>query len=82
MRPAAVEAGRLKAPGGHGGISAGRWPGGTAEALSGPAPSILDSVREVGAVGVTDFVCQFEHSTEEEHLASLEQFAETVFGKA
>jgi probable F420-dependent oxidoreductase len=80
MRPAAVEGGRLAAPGGQGGIRVGTWPSGSAGALSGSGAEIADAVRKIAAVGVTDFICQFEHTSHDEHMASIEQFGDTVVG--
>lgn len=78
MRPAAVEAGRLARPSESGGIKTGRWSGGTAGALSGSRAEITGGVAQAAAAGVTHFICQFEHTTQEEHLASIEVFAQTV----
>lgn len=78
MRPAAVEAGRLARPSEAGGIRAGRWSGGTAGALTGSRAEIVEAVAQAAAAGVSHFICQFEHTTQEEHLASIEVFAQSV----
>jgi probable F420-dependent oxidoreductase len=78
VRPAAAAAGRLVPPTEAGGIQAGKWTGGTAGALSGSADDIRRGVEEVAALGVDHFVCQFEQANLEEHIASVEVFADAV----
>jgi probable F420-dependent oxidoreductase len=78
MRPAAAAAGRLKPPTEAGGIQAGKWTGGSAGALSGSADEVRRGVEEVAALGVDHFVCQFEQANLEEHMASVEVFAEAI----
>jgi probable F420-dependent oxidoreductase len=76
LRAAAAEAGLLAAPTTGGGVDqAGRWPGGTAGALSGSLAEIKSFVNQVAEIGVSHFIFQFEHNTQEEHLAQIELFA-------
>ncbi|MBI1876852.1 MAG: TIGR03619 family F420-dependent LLM class oxidoreductase [Chloroflexi bacterium] len=76
LRPAAAEAGLLAEPTTGGGVDqAGRWPGGTAGALTGSLSEVKDFMNRVAEIGVSHFIFQFEHNTQEEHLAQLEFFA-------
>lgn len=76
LRPAAAEAGLIAAPTTGGGIDqAGRWPGGTAGALTGTLAEIKSFIDQVAEIGVSHFIFQFEHNTQEEHLAQIELFA-------
>lgn len=42
---------------------------------------LLSQVQEFAAAGSTHFICQFEHASVSEHLASLQAFAEEVIAK-
>ena len=76
LRPAAAEAGLLAQPTTGGGVDqAGRWPGGTAGALTGSLSEVKDFIKQTAEIGVSHFVFQFEHNTQEEHLAQIELFA-------
>ena len=76
LRPAAAEAGLITAPTTGGGVDqAGRWPGGTAGALTGTLAEIKSFIDQVAEIGVSHFIFQFEHNTQEEHLAQIELFA-------
>lgn len=77
MRPAAATSGKLRASEAAG-VLPGRWPGGTAGALSGSAEDIVAGIADAGTAGVTHFICQFEHGTLQELLVSLDVFAEVV----
>jgi alkanesulfonate monooxygenase SsuD/methylene tetrahydromethanopterin reductase-like flavin-dependent oxidoreductase (luciferase family) len=81
LRPAAAEAGLLTAPTNESGIKVGQWPGSSTGALTGSLTEIKAFIQQVTELGVTHFICQFEHSTQEEHLAQLELFAGEVIGK-
>lgn len=61
-----------------GGEAEGRWEGGTASALSGSVDEILAEIEQVAALGVTHFICQFEHRLQREHLDQMRFFAEEV----
>jgi len=76
LRPAAAEAGLITEPTTGGGVDqAGRWPGGTAGALTGTLAEIKSFIDQVAEIGVSHFIFQFEHNTQEEHLAQIELFA-------
>ncbi len=76
LRPAAAKAGLIAAPTTGGGVDqAGRWPGGTAGALTGTLAEIKSFIDQVAEIGVSHFIFQFEHNTQEEHLAQIELFA-------
>jgi probable F420-dependent oxidoreductase len=76
LRSAAAEAGLIAAPTTGGGVDqAGRWPGGTAGALTGTLAEIKSFIDQVAEIGVSHFIFQFEHNTQEEHLAQIELFA-------
>lgn len=76
LRPAAVAAGLLAAPTADGRVDqAGRWPGAAAGALSGSMAEVKDFINQAAALGVSHFIFQFEHNTQEEHLAQMELFA-------
>jgi probable F420-dependent oxidoreductase len=60
------------------GISGGRFPTPDAGALSGSVEDVVAGVREAARVGVSHFVCQFEHATPDEHLASMRLFMRDV----
>ncbi|MCL4300267.1 MAG: LLM class F420-dependent oxidoreductase [Anaerolineae bacterium] len=76
LRPAAAEAGLLAQPTMGGGVDqAGRWPGGTAGALTGSLAEVKSFINQVAEMGVSHFIFQFEHNTQEEHLAQIELFA-------
>ena len=76
LRPAAAEAGLIAAPTTGGGVDqAGRWPGGTAGALTGTLAEVKSFIDQVAEIGVSHFIFQFEHNTQEEHLAQIELFA-------
>ena len=51
------------------------WPGGTAGALTGTLAEIKSFIDQVAEIGVSHFIFQFEHNTQEEHLAQIELFA-------
>ncbi len=77
LRAAAVEAGLLEVPTTGGGVDqAGRWPGAAAGALSGSLAKVKDFIHQAAALGVSHFIFQFEHNTQEEHLAQMELFAQ------
>jgi probable F420-dependent oxidoreductase len=81
LRPVAAEAGLLAEPSTGGGIDqAGRWPGGTASALTGSLAEIKSFINQVAELGVSHFIFQFEHNTQEEHLAQIELFAKEGIG--
>lgn len=80
LRPAAAEAGLLAAPSTESGVKVGQWPGSSTGALTGSLAEIKAFIQQVAEVGVTHFIFQFEHSTQEEHLAQLELFAREVIG--
>jgi probable F420-dependent oxidoreductase len=82
LRPAAAAVGRLTAPGAAGGIQAGQWPGSSAGALTGTLEDIQAFIQEVAALGVSYLICQFEHATQEEHLAQIELFAQACMPHA
>lgn len=75
LRPAAAEAGLLGEPTTGGGIKSGRWPGSSTGALTGNLAEIKSFINQVAEIGVSHFIFQFEHNTQEEHLAQLEIFA-------
>lgn len=81
MRSAAVEAGVLSSPAAGGGTHTGRFPAASAGALAGSLAEIETAVRQAAAVGVTHFICQFEHASQEEHLTSMELFAKAAIRK-
>lgn len=60
------------------GIRTGRFPAPSAEALSGSVDEVAAGVREAAEAGVTHFICQFEHTTHEEHLTVMELFMREV----
>lgn len=81
LRPAAAEAGLLAQPTAAGGVDqAGRWPGSSAGALSGSLNEVKDFIKQTAEFGVSHFVFQFEHNTQEEHLAQIELFAKEGMG--
>lgn len=81
LRPAAAAAGLLGSPTTGGGVDqAGRWPGASAGALSGSLAEVKDFIQQVAALGVSHFIFQFEHNTQEEHLAQMELFAKEGMG--
>jgi probable F420-dependent oxidoreductase len=61
-----------------GGELAGRWPGGSASALTGNVEGIVAEMDEVAALGVGHFICQFEHQSQEEHLQQMRFFAREI----
>ncbi len=77
LRPAAAEAGLIPMPSGDSGIKSGdRWPGSSTGALTGSIDEINAYIDQVVAQGVSHFIFQFEHATQEEHLAQMELFAQ------
>jgi probable F420-dependent oxidoreductase len=76
LRPAAAAMGRLATPGGGGGIQGGQWPGSSTGVLTGTLEEINATLRQVAVLGVSHFVCQFEHATQAEHLAQIAVFAQ------
>jgi alkanesulfonate monooxygenase SsuD/methylene tetrahydromethanopterin reductase-like flavin-dependent oxidoreductase (luciferase family) len=82
LRPAAAAMGRLATPRGAGGIPAGQWPGSSTGALTGTLEDITAVLQQVAALGVSHFVCQFEHSTQEEHLEQMALFAQACMRHA
>jgi probable F420-dependent oxidoreductase len=82
LRPAAAEAGLIDEATTGGGVGkTGRWPGGTAGAFTGSLAKFKAYLDQVAAVGVSHFIFQFEHNTQEEHLAQIELFAREVITK-
>ncbi|MFN8458280.1 MAG: LLM class F420-dependent oxidoreductase [Anaerolineae bacterium] len=81
LRPAAAAAGLLAAPTSGGGVKVGQWPGSSTGALNGSLAEVKAAIEEVAEVGVTHLIFQFEHNTQEEHLAQMELFAREVIGK-
>lgn len=75
LRPAALAAGLLKEPPGAGEVKEGRWPGGSAGALTGSLDEVHAFINQVADLGVVHFICQFEHVSQAEHLAQIELFA-------
>lgn len=83
LRPAAAEAGLIAAPTTGGGVDpAGRWPGGSAGALTGTLADVNRFIDRVAELGVSHFIFQFEHTTQAEHLAQIELFAKEGFAKS
>jgi probable F420-dependent oxidoreductase len=76
LRPAVAAMGRLPTPGNTGGIKAGQWPGSTTDALTGTLEEVNTVLQQIAALGVSHFVCQFEHTTQEEHLAQMALFSQ------
>ena len=76
LRPAAAAAGRLVAPRTAGGITGGQWPGSSTGALTGTLEEIRNVLQQAATLGVSHFICQFEHATPAEHLAQMELFAQ------
>lgn len=61
------------------GEAEGRWEGSSATTLRGSTNDIVDEINAVATLGVDYFICQFEHQSQEEHLAQLRLFAQDVF---
>jgi probable F420-dependent oxidoreductase len=74
LRPAMATATRAV-----GGEAAGRWPGGSASALAGSLEEVAAEIGEVAQLGVGHFICQFEHQTQEEHVAQMRFIAREIF---
>ncbi len=81
LRPAAAEAGLIPAPSAAGGIKHGKWPGSSTGALTGSLAEIKAFIDQVAAAGVSHYIFQFEHSTQDEHLAQIELFARELPAK-
>lgn len=81
LRPVVAAAGRLRGSATASGVRAGRFPAGSAGALGGTVEEIAQAVDQVATLGVTHFICQFEHTTQEEHLASLQLFATEIMAR-
>lgn len=62
----------------RGGIREGAWPGGTAGALSGTVEEVSAAIDEYARLGVEHMIFQFEHETQEEHLAQIRFFAREI----
>ncbi|MDR7515622.1 MAG: LLM class F420-dependent oxidoreductase [Armatimonadota bacterium] len=60
------------------GVQDGRFPTPTAGALTGSADEVAAGVREALRAGVDHFICQFEHATSDEHLASMRVFQQEI----
>jgi probable F420-dependent oxidoreductase len=82
LRPAAAAMGRLAMPETAGGVTGGQWPGSSTGALTGTLDEVRDVMGQVAALGVSHFICQFEHATQEEHLAQIELFARECIPQA
>jgi probable F420-dependent oxidoreductase len=82
LRPAATAAGLLAAPTTGGGLTAGQWPGSSTGALTGTLAEIKRFIKQVAEVGVSHFIFQFEHTTQEEHLAQIELYARELTAKS
>jgi len=77
LRPAAAEVGLLAAPSSESGIKTGtRWPGSSTGAWTGSLDEFNTYIDQVIAQGVSHFIFQFEHATQEEHLAQMKLFAQ------
>jgi probable F420-dependent oxidoreductase len=76
LRPAAAAAGRLATPEAAGGITGERWPGSSTGALTGTLDEVRNVLHQAAALGVSHFICQFEHATPAEHLVQMELFAQ------
>lgn len=81
LRPAAVAAGLLNAPTSGGGVKVGPWPGSNIGALSGSLAEVVSFIDQANTAGVSHLIFQFEHNSQEEHLAQLELFAREVINK-
>ena len=81
MRPAAAAGGRLTGPAGSG-MLAGRWPGSPAGALTGSADEVRAEIEQAAQAGVTHVICQFEHATQDELMASIECFAQEIMSRS
>jgi probable F420-dependent oxidoreductase len=81
LRPAAAAAGLLAAPSSGGGVKVGAWPGSSVGALSGSLAEVKAFIDQAGQLGVNHFIFQFEHNTQEEHLAQIELFGTQVIAK-
>lgn len=80
LRPAAAKAGLLDSPSSESGIKTGRWPGSSAGAFSGSLEETKAYLEQVAQAGVSHFIFQFEHASQQEHLAQMELFANQVMG--
>jgi probable F420-dependent oxidoreductase len=78
VRPAAAAGGLLPAPTTGGGVHAGRWPGSSTGALTGTLEDLSGFVDRLADIGVSHLICQFEHTTQAEHLAQLEWMAREI----
>jgi probable F420-dependent oxidoreductase len=78
VRPAAAAGGLLPAPATGGGVHAGRWPGSNTGALTGTLEDISEFVDRLADIGVSHLICQFEHTTQAEHLAQMEWLAREI----
>jgi probable F420-dependent oxidoreductase len=76
LRPALAMA--REGTGEAGGVAGGRWPGGSAAALTGTLDEVRAEIDALARLGVEHFVCQFEHETQQEHLDQIQLFGSEI----